>query len=79
MSGIGDEEVSVLKRQIRERLAHVCDELPAKVFDELVESIARITYKYEHTALGFMYDRRVTERLLSELRGIGESRAEPQL
>jgi hypothetical protein len=50
------------------RLRPLCSEWPEDVFAEMVRHLADITIKYEGNALIEGYDRRTSDRLLSDMR-----------
>ena len=59
-----------LTDDLRVRLRGVCAEWPEDMFDEVVRELAEITLKYEGTATPNLYDRRRTDRLVSDLKEI---------
>jgi hypothetical protein len=50
------------------RLRPVCEQWPDDLFDAMVDRLADITVKYDRLASGGSFDRRSTERLVSELK-----------
>lgn len=56
------------RRELARRLRPVCADWPNDLFDSMIEGLATLTMKYEGTASPSTYDRRTTERLVSEVR-----------
>jgi len=53
----GEDRLSELRRDVRERLGSACAGWPRPLFDGLVESIASVTYKYERLVGDFSFER----------------------
>jgi hypothetical protein len=65
-----------LTDDLRVRLRGVCADWPEDMFDEVIRELAAITLKYEGTATPNQYDRRRTDRLVSDLKEIvGKNKA----
>lgn len=50
------------------RLRPVCAEWPSELFQSMIQGLADVTMKYEGTASPSTYDRRTTDRLVSDLK-----------
>ena len=59
-----------LTDDLRVRLRGVCADWPEDMFDEVVRELAAITLKYEGVATPNQYDRRHTDRLVTDLKEI---------
>jgi hypothetical protein len=57
MSHFGEDRLSQLRRECRDRLAPTCAGWPRPLFDMLVERIASVTLKYERLVGDFSFDR----------------------
>jgi hypothetical protein len=53
----GEDRLSQVRRECRERLAPACAGWPRPLFDRLVDSIASITLKYERIVGDLSFDR----------------------
>jgi len=53
----GEDRLSELRRDVRERLAPSCAGWPRPLFDRLIDSISSITYKYERLLGDFSLER----------------------
>lgn len=68
-----------LRAKITARLQPVCAEWPAERFTTLVDSVARITLKYELIGAmppGEPYDRQSTEQLIGDMKDLARRSAE---
>lgn len=57
LSHLGEDRLSQLRREARERLTPCCAGWPRPLFDKLVDSIASVTLKYERLLGDFSFDR----------------------
>ena len=60
--------LQVLVTTIAERLRPLCADWSNEVFDDMVRRLAEVTLKYEGVSSPGSYDRRVTDRLVEELK-----------
>jgi hypothetical protein len=67
MTTDGDPLVA-MKADIAARLRGVCADWPDDLFETMVERLASVTLKYQSESALPGYDRRTTERLLSDLK-----------
>lgn len=58
----------VIVTELAARLRPVCSQWPQHVFDEMIERLAEITLKYDRGFATPSYDRRSTERLVTDLK-----------
>ena len=63
-----DVRLRALKADISARLKSVCADWPEHEFDAMIERLANITLKYLSRGSIGMYDRRATDRLVSDLK-----------
>jgi hypothetical protein len=59
-----------LTDNLRSRLRTVCADWPEDMFEEVIRELAAITLKYEGSATPTLYDRRRTDRLVTDLKDI---------
>jgi|GraSoiStandDraft_4_1057263.scaffolds.fasta_scaffold05427_8 hypothetical protein len=62
------EQRDAIADAIRQRLAPVCTDWPADLFESVVNRLADITMKYQGLSSSNVYDRRSTDRLIDDLR-----------
>ena len=70
-----DLRLEELRAHFAARLKGVCDQWPPEMFAEMVRELAAITLKYDASSSPSMYDRRSTERLLSDMRDLADRSA----
>lgn len=70
-------DFQALKQAIAGRLKAVCEGWPPEEFEALVVQIASITAKYEHGGGLATYDRRTTERMISEFKALTRKAGDP--
>ena len=63
-----DVRLRALKADISARLRSVCADWPEPEFEAMIDRLARITLKYAAGTTVGSYDRRSTDRLVTELR-----------
>jgi hypothetical protein len=63
-----DVRLRALKADISARLKSVCADWPEEEFDAMIERLANITLKYVSAVSIGQYDRRATDRLVTELK-----------
>lgn len=63
-----DVRIAAISASIAGRLRSVCAHWPEPLFDEMVRGLAQITLKYEGEVTAGTYDRRTTDRLVTELK-----------
>ena len=63
-----DDPLAAMKEDIATRLRGVCADWPSDLFETMVERLATVTLKYQSESAVPGYDRRTTERLLSDLK-----------
>jgi hypothetical protein len=61
----------VVAHELARRLRPVCSQWPEEQFNQMVERLAEITIKYDR-GFAMPYDRRATDRLVADLRGVLE-------
>jgi hypothetical protein len=61
----------VLSHELYRRLRPVCSQWPEDQFTQMIERLAEITIKYDR-GFGVTYDRRATDRLVADLKGVLE-------
>jgi hypothetical protein len=61
----------VIVADLQVRLRPVCAQWPQELFDEMIQRLAEITLKYDR-GFGMTYDRRSTDRLVADLKGVLE-------
>lgn len=70
-----DLRLEELRAHFAARLKGVCDQWPREMFSEMVSRLAEVTLKYDASSSPSMYDRRATERLLSDMRNLADRSA----
>jgi hypothetical protein len=68
MTTTDDDSLAAMKQDIAARLRGVCADWPNDLFETMVERLASVTLKYQSETAVPGYDRRTTERLLSDLK-----------
>ena len=63
-----DDSLVAMKADIAARLRSVCADWPSDLFETMVERLASVTLKYQSESAVPGYDRRTSERLLSDLK-----------
>lgn len=63
-----DVRLRALKADISARLKSVCADWPEQEFDAMIDRLANITLKYGSRGSIGMYDRRATDRLVTDLK-----------
>lgn len=59
---------AALVRELKARLHPVCADWPDDLFDSMIQGLADVTIKFEGSASPSTYDRRSTDRLVTDLR-----------
>ena len=61
-------QLAALRAEIAERLRPVCHQWPTQLFDDMVDGLADITFKYDHANPSSVVDRRATDRMIDDMK-----------